>query len=160
MPQKFRICRIVVFQSQSEKNLIKSTILFLHFLMMAPTLLCLSSTNKVRHGLEYLISSPQVPKNEMSTVNFEKPMVQLVLLLRPMTFVDASCLFFWIFNFDILIFLLSLLLYLLAAESQLTFFPKQRLKVITWDGFFLVGGEKYLGIMTNVLCVVLANLTF
>lgn len=115
MPQKFRICRIVVFQSQFEKNLVKGTILFLHFLVMASTLLCLSSSNEVCHGLEYLISSSKMLKNEVPIVNFEKPVIQLVLSMRPMTFMNASYLFFCIFNFNIRNFLLSFLFYLLAA---------------------------------------------
>ena len=48
----------------------KTMVLFFHFLVVTPTLLSLSRANKISHGFEYFIHSPQLFHDEMLTINF------------------------------------------------------------------------------------------
>ena len=56
--------------------------------MVATTLLCLPGLNEVCHAFEYFISPPQVLEYKVFVVQLEEPVVELVLLGGPMTFLD------------------------------------------------------------------------
>ena len=60
-------------------------IFFLHFLVVAPALLCLPGPDKSLHSLEYLVHATHVPIHKMSIVDLKKPMIFLILFVHPVT---------------------------------------------------------------------------
>ena len=69
--------------AEIQKDLSNSVIFFLHFLMMAATLLGLSGADKNRHRFEYFVHSSHVLIQEVMIVNFQEPMIPPVLFNSP-----------------------------------------------------------------------------
>jgi hypothetical protein len=57
--------------------------LFLHFLMVAATLLGFPRGHKEGHGLKYFIHSPHVFVQEVMMVDLQKPVISLIFLDCP-----------------------------------------------------------------------------
>lgn len=55
--------------SETFENGREAAVLFFHLLMMAAALFCLSGANKLFHGFEDLIGSPEVALDKMLVVN-------------------------------------------------------------------------------------------
>ena len=87
----------------------------------------------------------------MAIVNFQKPVVKFVLLVRPMPFLRIFGLFLSVLKFYATIFFLSFLLVFLAGEANVALLPKERLKVVTRDDSFLIGGIVDLALLTLAL---------
>ena len=60
--------------------------------MVASALLSLTTPNEIRHRFKYFVHSSQVSMNEVITMNFEEPVVPLILLPQPM-----ASIFIWFF---------------------------------------------------------------
>ena len=58
-------------------------IFFLHFLVVASALLGLPRSDEDRHRLEYFVHPPHMLIQEVVVVNFQEPMIPLVLLKSP-----------------------------------------------------------------------------
>ena len=63
-------------------------VLFFHFLVMTATLFSFSSGNKGRHALENLIGPSKVLLDEVSAMQFQKPMIALVFVAIPVPLQD------------------------------------------------------------------------
>jgi hypothetical protein len=74
-----------VLLSKITDNGDKVVIFFLHFLMVASALFCLTSANEGFHCLEDLIHASHMTIDEMFIVDLQEPMIFLVLLQEPMT---------------------------------------------------------------------------
>lgn len=79
---------IVIFPQVSENGW-EAQMFLLHLLVMTAALFGLPSANKLFHGLEDLISSPEVTIHEVLIVDLQKPVVHLVFLYRPVPPVDS-----------------------------------------------------------------------
>lgn len=75
----------VVGHSQTEQNLWESLVLFLHFLVMAPTLLCFPCAHEFGHTCENSVHSSETAVHKMTVINLQKPMVSFVLFNGPMS---------------------------------------------------------------------------
>lgn len=106
-------------------------IFLLHLLMMTTTLLGLPCINKAGHTFENLVSTSQILENEMSVMQLQEPVIRFVLLIGPMSLLDIFSLFLRVFHLDTAVPLLCLLFVFLSGQSNMTFFPKQRLKIIS-----------------------------
>jgi len=80
---KFFIFGVVVVLAQIEEDLSDCMVFFLHFLMVASALLGLPGAYKNGHCLEYFIHPPHMLIQKVMVVNFQEPMVPLVLLKDP-----------------------------------------------------------------------------
>ena len=71
--------------SEVQKDPTERTVFFFHFLMVASTLLCLSSSDEDGYRLEDLVHPPHVLVNEVRAIDLEEPMVLLIFLLGPVS---------------------------------------------------------------------------
>ena len=55
--------------------------------MVAPALLGLPCANEVGHSLEDFVRPPQLLHHEVLAVNFQKPVIPLILLVQPVPLV-------------------------------------------------------------------------
>lgn len=62
---------------------------FLHFLVMASALLSLSCLNKLFHSFEYFIHASHMFLKEVLAVNFQEPVISLILLVIPMSSLET-----------------------------------------------------------------------
>lgn len=124
---------------------------------MASALLRLTGSDEIGHAFEDLVCSSQIFEDKMSVMDFEEPMVQLVLLVRPMALLRIFGLLFSMLKFNTTIFFLSLLLIFLASKANMTLLPKERLKVVTRNNFLIIGGIINLGLMIFILAVILVD---
>lgn len=69
----------VVSGAEIDKNLWEYLVFFLHFLVMTSALLCFSSTYKFGHAGKDAVHAAQTAVHEVGMVDFEEPMVPLVL---------------------------------------------------------------------------------
>ncbi len=113
-------------------------IFFLHFLMMASALFCLSSGDETCHIFKDFISSSKMLMYKMTTMNFQKPMISFVFLSSPMTFLYILFLFLSCLLFYMRASFLRFLLMFFPSETNMTLLSKKRLKIVSWDNFFLL----------------------
>lgn len=113
-------------------------VLLLHLLVVAAALLGLPGLDKVSHALEDLVSPAQVLEDEVFAVQLEEPVVQFVLLCRPVPLLDVSCFFLPALHLRTEASLLGLLFVLLPRQPDVALLPKQRLKVVSGDHFFIL----------------------
>ena len=67
-------------------------VLFLHLLMMAPTLLSLSCSDEYLHGLEDLVHPSEMTVHKVFVVHLQEPMIFFILFMRPMPTIYLLCL--------------------------------------------------------------------
>ena len=116
--------------------MIEIMIFFLHFLMMASTLFCLSTFHEACHALEYLVSSSEMFQYKMLTVYFQEKMIQFILLIGPMPFLYIFGLFsFLTLTFSTEIAFEWFLFIFLFGEFNMTFLSKEWLEVISRYNF-------------------------
>lgn len=78
------IMSCVVYFSEIGDDGDEVEIFFLHLLVVAATLFGLSCSDEYLHGFEDFIGPAHMSVHEMSVMYFQKPMILLVLLSRPM----------------------------------------------------------------------------
>lgn len=81
----FHLQVVVVAKTQIIEYVVETVILFLHFLVMTPTLICGSRTNECCHTFEDLIHSPQVLILKVAVMHLQEPVVSLFLDIVPMS---------------------------------------------------------------------------
>jgi hypothetical protein len=69
----------VVSGAEVDKYLWEDFVFFLHFLVMTSALLCFSSAYKFGHAGKNAVHAAQTAVHEVGMVDFEEPMVSLVL---------------------------------------------------------------------------------
>ena len=74
---------VVVFLSEMNKNVGEVDVFFLHFLVVTSALLSLPGADEEFHGFEYFVGSTHVTVDKVLVVNFQEPVVSLVLLGQP-----------------------------------------------------------------------------
>ena len=80
---------IIVLSSEITNDVYKVMILFLHFLVVATTLLSLPCPYENLHDFKDLVQSPHELVNKMSVMYLKKPMVFLILLIGPMAMIKT-----------------------------------------------------------------------
>ena len=78
-----------MYDSQFLENFGKTAMLFLHFLMVASALFSFPRSNEFFHSLEDFVHPSHVFIDEMMRMNFEEPMISLVLFCSPMASFDS-----------------------------------------------------------------------
>ena len=89
----------VVTQSQSFKNIRETAVLFLHLLMVAPTLLCFPTYDKLLHCFEDFVHPSHVLVEKMVVMNLEEPMIPFVFINIPVSSLHSLGGRFWISTF-------------------------------------------------------------
>lgn len=132
----------VEVHTQFDENLIEIVIFFLHLLMVASTLLCLSTFHEISHAFEYFIGPAKMLQNKVTVMNLQKEVVKLALLLTPVSLLDVLGL-----TIDGLVLgsdcaFGRFLPILFFAELDVAFLAEKGLKVVARDDLFLllVGG--------------------
>lgn len=74
---------VVVFEPEFGEYAVEGEVLLLHFLVVAAALLGLTGADEVGHALEDLVGPAKVLEDEVAVVDFEEPVVELVLLGAP-----------------------------------------------------------------------------
>ncbi len=69
----------VVSGAKVDKNFWEDFVFFLHFLVMTAALLCFSSAYEFSHAGKDAVHAAQTAVHEVGIVDFEEPMVPLVL---------------------------------------------------------------------------------
>lgn len=129
----------------------------LHLLVMTSTLLCLSSSNKSSHWLEYFVHSSQMLVEKMARVNFQKIMISFVLLWIPMSIFSGAILIlvFWrsfllvFLNFHDVFTFPFLLCFIFRIHDLLRFFVQ-----ISWsvNQVLILGKGKHISMRHNASC--------
>ena len=73
----------IVLLAEVDENVGEVDVFFLHLLVVAPALLCLAGADEKLHGLEYFVGPAHVAVDEVLVVDFEEPVIPLVLLEEP-----------------------------------------------------------------------------
>ena len=79
-------CMIVLLSKVCE-DASKVDVFFLHFLVMAPTLLSLPSPYEQLHSLEYFVCSAHVAVDKVLVMNLQEPVVPLVFFQHPVSMI-------------------------------------------------------------------------
>ena len=74
---------VVVLLAEVDENVGEVDVFFLHLLVVAPALLGLAGADEKLHGLEYFVGPAHVAVDEVLVVDFEEPVIPLVLLGEP-----------------------------------------------------------------------------
>ena len=74
---------LVVLLAEVDENVGEVDVFFLHLLVVTPALLCLAGADEKFHGLEYFVGPAHVAVDEVLVVDFEEPVIPLVLLGEP-----------------------------------------------------------------------------
>ena len=112
-------------------------ILFLHFLVMTSALFCLSSLYKVGHALENFIGPSQVLQHKVLIVQLQKPMIQLILLLSPVSLLNILRFLFQPLHFHTGISFLRLFFIFLSGKSNMALFSEKRFEVVPWNDLLI-----------------------
>jgi hypothetical protein len=75
-----------------DEYMVEIVILLLHLLVVAATLLGLSTLDETSHGLEDLIGSAQVFEDEMAVVYLQEEVILPAFLLTPVALLDVLAL--------------------------------------------------------------------
>lgn len=75
-----------------DEYLVEVMILLLHLLVVAATLLGLSTLDETSHGLEDLIGPAKVFKDEVAVVDLQEEMILPAFLLTPVALLDVLAL--------------------------------------------------------------------
>jgi len=71
--------------AQFGKDIVKAMVLFLHLLVVASALFGLTRSDEARHAGEDLVGSAQFLDHEVPAVQLQKPVVELVLFVAPVS---------------------------------------------------------------------------
>ena len=81
--QRFRITGPIVRGPQFFEYFVETAMLLLHLLVVAATLLCLSCADELLHSFEDFVGASHVAVEEVAAVQFQEPVVSLVLFQLP-----------------------------------------------------------------------------
>jgi hypothetical protein len=99
--------------------------------------------------------------NEMAVMDFQKPMILLVLFVCPVSFLSIFGLLLRVLEFDMAVFLIGVFFVFFSSHPNMALFSKQRLEVITWYNLLVVSGIKYYMLrMMNYFCRILPDMLF
>lgn len=73
------LCAVIVADPQVVQNVVKRTILLLHFLVMAPALIGGPGADEGGHAFENLVHASELFVLKVAVVHFQEPVISLLL---------------------------------------------------------------------------------
>lgn len=123
----------VEVHAQLDEDLVEGVVLLLHLLVVAAALLGLPGLDEVGHALEYFVGPAEVLVHEVLVVQFEEPVVELVLLGGPVPLLNVLGLLLRQLHLRVYIPFLRFLFVFLSGQPNVALLPEQRLEVVARD---------------------------
>ena len=133
---RLRVSRRESLVAKVDEDLVEGTVLLLHLLMVTAALLGLPTLHEGSHALEDLVGAAEVAMHEVATVKLEEPVVEFVLVVRPVSLLHVLGLF--AVGFLVCRVLpLGLFLVLFPCQANVTFLAEERVEVVPWNYFLI-----------------------